>query len=259
MKLYMMQGRLSPPVYNHMQEFPYEKWQEEFKLLKQTDIRGVEWLLTKRHFLDNPVVVDATTTQNLPISSLCFDVLVDERIIQKDYLDNTLGKLCEAIRDTKIKNITIPLLENSSMEDKDRREKFIELIVVYADKYNEINFSFEAELDTKSLDEIVFLRDNFFVTYDTGNITSCGLDHASYIKHYENKINNVHLKDRTFKAETVAPLTGDTDFFTIFKCLGEINYDGPFVLQTARGIIGEEYNTILKHKLIFEELYEKHF
>ena len=55
------------------------------------------------------------------------------------------------------------------------------------------------------------------------------------------------------------PLTGDTNFDLIFKELAKINYDGFFILQTAREISGEEYNTIKKHKKIFEDIYEKYF
>ena len=49
----------------------------------------------------------------------------------------------------------------------------------------------------------------------------------------------------------------DTDFNIIFKTLKEIDYQGPFIIQTARGETGKEKETILQHKRIFEGLYEK--
>ena len=117
-----------------------------------------------------------------------------------------------------------------------------------------MNFSFEAELEAEKLLQIVNLRDNFFVTYDTGNITSCGFDHETYINLVKHKIDNVHLKDRTFDAKTVEPLTGDTNFKLIFKTLTDIGYNGLYTLQTMRGEYGNEINVISRHKEIFEEL-----
>ena len=254
-----MQGRLLPPVENHIQEFPLEGWYSELTALNKAGLCGVEWLVTKKYFLNNPVFIDSSEIQNFPISSVCMDVLVDERISEEGFLNSTLGNFCERVHGTHINTITIPLLEDSNMEDDKKRKLFCDLIVKLADKYKGINFSFEAELCKEKLEEIVSLRDNFFVTYDTGNITSCKLDHTDYITYFKNKINNVHLKDRTFDAKTVVPLTGDTDFDTIFKTLKQINYKGTFVLQTARETTGQEFDTVTRHKRIFEELYERHF
>ena len=69
----------------------------------------------------------------------------------------------------------------------------------------------------------------------------------------------MHIKDRTYDRQTVEPMQGDTDFELIFEKLASINYSGNFILQTARSTEGDEVNTINRHKLIFEELYEKHF
>ena len=123
------------------------------------------------------------------------------------------------------------------------------------EKYPDVQFSFEAELEMNKLNDIISLCDNFKVTYDTGNATSCRFDHKDFIHFFGHKISNVHLKDSTFDANTVEPTTGDTDFSTIFKALHDVGYDGPFVIQTARNKSGLETETILKHKQLFEDLY----
>ena len=46
--------------------------------------------------------------------------------------------------------------------------------------------------------------------------------HVDYINAFHKRINNVHLKDRTYDAKTVYPTAGDTDFKLIFKTLFEI-------------------------------------
>ena len=257
MKIGLMQGRLSLPTNGHIQEFP-EDWKGEFKVLEECGLHGVEWLITKGCALDNPMYMTPAEASAYPITSICLDTLVDERIIDEEYLNENLVTLCRVlIEQTPLRNITIPLLEDSSMTDAATREKFCTLIKKIGDSFPDIRFSFEAELDIQCLLEIVSLCDNFYVTYDTGNITSYGLNHSEYIDFFAAKINNVHLKDRTFDAKTVSPLEGDTDFKSIFKGLGEIGYNGPFVLQTARAETGREKQTILEHKRIFEDLYEE--
>ena len=117
----------------------------------------------------------------------------------------------------------------------------------------------EAELHQKKLKKILDLNDNLFVTYDTGNITSYGLNHRDYIFELADKIKQVHIKDRIIQPlKTVEPNTGDTDFKLIFNCLKQINYDGLYTLQTARMENGNEVNTILRHKKIIEDIYNKY-
>ena len=257
MTLGLMQGRLSRPTDGHIQEFPRD-WQKEFESLKECGLAGVEWLITQNTRKINPLLETPQLVSKYPVLSVCADTLVDERIVDKSYLNDNLVKLCNTLMQfTVIRNITIPLLEESSMDNPVARGKFCELIKDIGDKYPEICFSFEAELGMHELRQIVSLCGNFYVTYDTGNITSYGLDHAEYIKFFGMDINNVHLKDRTFAGQTVAPLSGDTDFRTIFKTLVELNYNGPYILQTARELEGEERETILNHKKIFESLYEE--
>ena len=112
----------------------------------------------------------------------------------------------------------------------------------------------EAELGIEELREILNVNSNIYVTYDTGNITSFGLSHDEYINSFLPKIKNVHLKDRTKSGHTVAPFSGDTDFYLILKKLVDMNYNCLYTLQTARGPSGREKDTILKHKEKFEEV-----
>ena len=255
MNIGIMQGRLSEPVNGHMQEFP-TNWQKEFKILKDCGLNHIEWLITKGSINTNPAFDDSVSLKQYPISSFCADTLVDTRIIDKDYLDQNLRPICESAIRNDIKIITIPLLEDSSVEDPEIRNKFKDLIIEYGKQYPTLMFSFECELSIEALQEIVELSDNFYVTYDTGNITSYGIDHAEYIAQFYHRINNVHLKDRTYTAKTVEPPTGDTNFSLIFEKLSSLGYDGVYTMQTARGKVGDEFNTALSHKKILKEIYD---
>jgi sugar phosphate isomerase/epimerase len=248
MKIGIIQGRLSPPD-NGFQECP-ENWEREFNLLKELNLSHIDWVVTQDSFKNNPIFFK--DLNGYSINSICADNLVDQCVFRE--LESNLVPICNAAIRNNIKNITIPLLEDSSVQDDRDRKVFIDLILPIADRYKNLNFSFEAELEAKKLLQIVDLRDNFFVTYDTGNITSCGLDHEKYINLVKHKLDNVHLKDRTFDAKTVEPLTGDTNFKLIFKTLSHVGYNGLYTLQTMRGEYGNEVNVISRHKEIFQEL-----
>ena len=257
MRLGLMQGRLAVPAKGHIQEFP-DNWEDEFAVLRECGLVGVEWLITCGSRDTNPLLTDPETVNHHPVLSVCVDTLVHEKIIDATYLSHNLEDLCDSLMAfTDIRNVTIPLLEASSMVEETIRSQFCQLMKPIGEKYPEIRFSFEAELGIMPLQEILSLCDNFYVTYDTGNITSYGLDHAEYVRALFPKINNVHLKDRTFDARTVAPLHGDTNFEEIFKLLKEVGYNGAYILQTARGPTGHEKQTILNHIEIFRELYER--
>ena len=252
MKLGMIQGRLMRPEDGHIQEFP-TCWEEEFSKSSSMGFNHVEWIITNKSFDNNPIFHKDCRT--FPISSLCADNLVNERIIDESFLRDNLDPICKAAIDNGVGWVTIPLLERSSISEKNVRDKFAQIIMKYSYKFPKLNFSFEAETTAENVNEITSLRDNFWITYDTGNITSEGINHRDYILKTKNKISNVHLKDRTFSAQTVVPLSGDTDFDTIFNTLSEVKYDRLYTIQTARGRTGSETRTMKQHKNIFERLY----
>ena len=76
MKIGIMQGRLLPPVNGHIQEFP-DNWKEEFKILESLGLHGVEWLVTKKSWLSNPIYQTPEMVQKYPIISVCLDTLVE--------------------------------------------------------------------------------------------------------------------------------------------------------------------------------------
>ena len=252
MKVGIIQGRLSAPV-EGFQECPKE-WEREFNLLDELNLNHIEWIVTKESFKTNPIF--SVDVSKYPISSICADNLVDERIFNEKYLDKNLRPLCEIAIKNNIDNVTIPLLEDSSVVDIKLHKKFCKMIKEYSTEYKEINFLFEAELQASRLIDILSISDNFFVTYDTGNITSCGFDHTEYLSSVFSRIKNVHLKDRTFQAQTVSPSMGDTNFKEIFNFLKEKRYNGLYTLQTAREKFGSEIETIKKHKKILEKIYD---
>lgn len=250
----IIQGRISPPR-GGFQEFPFDTWEQEFEDLKKLNLNHIEWLITKNSFVDNPLFTEDLT--KFPISSICCDHLIDNFIKYPWFLNKNLDPVCESAIKNNIKNITIPLLEQSNMIDDNNRSMFSNIIKEYGLKYKKLNFTFEMELHPLKQLEIVNLCDNFFITYDTGNFTSCGYSHKYSLYYLHKKINNLHLKDRNFKGESLVPGKGNTDFGLIFKLLKEYKYDGYYTIQTARGKTGDEFETIKEHRDYFLKLLKK--
>ena len=240
MKLGIVQGRLLEPIDDLIQEFPYDNWEKELKTLDRLGLSGVEWIITNKHFEDNPIFGDSFKFFNL-ITSVCLDNLITKKIHDKEYLVKILEKLCML---ESVKSINIPILEESSMEDGQQRKEFITILKEFGDRFPDTNFLYEAELGLEEYLEIIHSRNNFFATYDTGNLTSYGANHTEYINALNNKIRCVHIKDRNVEGETKELFQGDTDFDEIFYSLNNINYDGLFTLQLQRGLRGNEINTV---------------
>lgn len=256
MNLGIIQGRLSEPI-EGFQECP-ENWAREFELLVGFKLNHIEWIVTAEKFNTNPLF--AENLRNYPISSVCADFMVSEKFSDGDYLKRFLRPTCEAVLRHGIKHLTIPLLEESDVSNSKAREIFASNFAPYVEEFSDITFLIEAELHQDKLKDLLEISPTLGVTYDTGNITSCGFSHENYIKELKDRIKQVHIKDRTINpVETVPPTRGRTDFNLIFKKLKEINFDGPYTLQTAREKTGNELETIQKHATIIRNLYYEEF
>lgn len=248
----IIQGRLLPPVDGHIQEFPKNNWEKEFEYAKENDINHIEWIITKKSFEEGVLNLDIKNYSN-QISSICCDNLIDRRVYSEDFLSEQLRPICDFAVRNNIKAISIPLLEDSELPPHGQ-DRCIKLLSSYGAVYPELWFYFEMESSPDIALNLVRSRHNFFYTYDTGNITSCGYDHEVYLNALKNKIANVHLKDRTKSPiATVEPGTGDTNFKIIFDILKKNNYIGMFTIQTARGLEGEEIETIKRHIKFYEQ------
>lgn len=261
MKLGIIQGRLSKPVNNHIQQFP-ENWEREFDLIDDLGLTHIEWLITAESF-SHVLTIDAKKYSD-KITSIGCDNLTNTNIASKDFLDDQLEPICQFVLRNDIKSITIPLLEKSKIDNF--VDRFIKNIEVYGNKYPNIRFNFELESPYEIALELCGARDNFFLTYDTGNITVCEYNHVEYIRECIEYIDTVHLKDKSINpSANVEPGTGNTDFELIFSALARNGYNQErgmpnrdlFTLQTSRGYIGDEVSTIQRHKKFFEDMYLK--
>jgi sugar phosphate isomerase/epimerase len=242
-KLGIIQGRLSEPI-EGFQECP-AKWRGEFDIIDTLGLSHIEWILTMSNFDSNPIHFNDVASY--PVSSLCCDFIVNDSFCCENFLDKFLNQACEIAQQQSISNVTIPLLENSDIKNSRARKRFCKYFNEFLKRFSDLNFFIEAECSHEVLQEVLELRDNVYVTYDTGNITSSKINHQDYINALFDRIRCVHLKDRAYDAATVEPLTGDTDFANIFKMLSSKDYNGYYTLQTCRCDCGNEVETINRH------------
>jgi len=255
MDLGVIQGRLSPPVDGHIQEFPYENWEREFNLLEQVGLSHIEWVITKESF--DYILNWDVARHNRRISSICCDNLIIKTLTDKKVLSQQLRPICEWALNNWVDNITIPLLEDSALT-METLPDLIELFGSYGKVFPELNFNFEVDSNVGLAMWLVNESPNFYLVYDTGNITSANLSHTEWISKAHDKIRNVHLKDRTIDpVQTVPPSMGDTPFKLIFEELKKVGYTGRYTIQTARGVSGREVTTIKEHAAYFKNLYNE--
>jgi hypothetical protein len=249
MKIGVLQGRLSPPN-GGFQEFPKD-WKKEFVLAEELGLNHIDWLVTKNcSYHSNPIFNEDLSKFN--INSICADNLISKRIISPDFLFNNLLQICISAIKNNIYSITIPLLEESDVSDVSFRKAFIDNMNNFAiTYYPEITFSFEIESYEDAISDVLESNPNFRLTYDTGNMTSLGISHEYYLSKFSDRIDTVHLKDRTFDSKTVSPGKGKTDFGFIIKYLEKFDHI-KYTIQTDRGEDGKEAETIQKHKNYFE-------
>lgn len=254
-KIGILQGRLSQPINGFIQDFPSDTWEHEFELLDLLGLNHIEWVVNKKSFDAGHLNVDCKKYAEKILSISC-DNLTNKNIAEKDFLKEQLEPICEFAVKNDIGSITIPLLEDSKIDSC--ADKFIKNIVFYANKYKNIDFNFELESDYKFALKLLKSHDNFYLTYDIGNITACKFNHNIYIRNCFDYINIVHLKDKSISPiKNVEPGTGAAKFNEIFKVLKELDYGGVFTLQTNRGPEGSEIDTVKRHKKFFEDLYAK--
>ncbi len=269
----MMQGRLTAPLGRGIQFFPFDNWEEEFKLAKDLGLDEIEFIFDFDRYKENPLwsqngkdlLRQIMKETGVKVHSVCFDYFMRRAFFKKDgdekkkfRIENeqVLQHILNSMKELGIGLIEIPLVDDSSLaneENKEEFKKFIFEIVLQTD--SEIRFGLETDLPPKEFD--AFLKsinsDRVGANYDSGNSSGLGYDMYEEVTTLGNRIFNIHIKDRVFRGTTVELGTGSADFHGLFKGLQEIDYKGAFILQAARGEDGKEVENIEKQTKFVKE------
>ena len=240
-------------INGQIQAFPWKYWEKEFKIASDCDFSIMEWTLDQDRIHENPIMFKAgreairelTKKYNISIPSLTGDCFMQAPFYkasgkQRDTLINDLIKVINCCGLLGIKMIVFPLVDNGSIESKNQEDilkdgfKTIDQIL----KISKVKIIFESDLSPKKLKDFIagFSSNLYGINYDIGNSASYGFDPEEEIKSYGNRILNVHIKDRLLHGTTVPLGFGNANIQNVIKILKNINYDGNYILQTARAM-----------------------
>jgi len=138
MKLGIIQGRLSKPINDSIQEFPKDTWENEFKILNNLGLSHIEWIVTKKSFSEN-IFKENIKKYSSYISSICCDHIIDNNIIYLDYLNEQLSPICEWALKNNVNSINIPLLEESKITEENK-ESLYKTLNIFSKKYKNLFF-----------------------------------------------------------------------------------------------------------------------
>lgn len=242
-----MNGRLSPPVDNHIQFFPVNTWRDEFKIAHECGFDAIEWIFDLNV---NPILqsdgideIDFLSKKyNVQVTAVCADYFMQKMLfnVEKSELDKNLTMLKKLIQQCSkldIAILEIPFVDSSSLKTQSDKEQIITNLQQMVDFANSQNVKITLETDLPPNDFKSLLEEfgpNIGANYDTGNSASLGYDAEKEIQILQPWLSNIHIKDRLYGGNTVVFGSGSTDFDLVFSTLAKINYDGQLIIQGAR-------------------------
>lgn len=246
-----MQGRLSPLVDGRIQAFPWDCWQQEFRIGKENGFRLIEWTLDQDRLYENPLMTAAGQDEiralcrqyGFTVFSLTGDCFMQapfwkvdgaQRVaLQADFM--AIARACAAVGITMM---VVPLVDNGRIDTSEQEDALVEYLQSEAEFFaaNGLKVVFESDFKPVELARFIDRLDAqlFGINHDIGNSASLGLDPSEEFAAFGHRILNVHIKDRVLGGTTVPLGTGNADFDTVFAVLNRVGYRGNFILQTAR-------------------------
>jgi len=256
-KIGIMQGRLSEPIDNKIQSFPYLTWDKEFEKAHNCGFQVMEWIFDD---IDNPLMNDSQITKikflsekfNVKINSVCADFFMEEKLftITESKLEKNiriLENLIDQCSKAGIKILEIPLVDSSSLANKNNQYEFVHNLkkVIPQAVESDVTITLETDLapnDFKALLE-QFKILNITANYDTGNSASLGYDVEKELNLLGPWLKNIHIKDRVYKGKSVPLGEGDANFDLFFSNLAKIQYHGDLIIQGARELPNSKLNS----------------
>jgi len=263
-KIGLIQGRLLKKFRNQYQSHPATEWQKEFQIANKNNIKYIEFIFDNFKPELNPLItkngikeiINLKKKYKIKIDTICADYFMDNPLHTNNKLDTALSLkvleiLIESCKNYKCKNIILPCIDKSSLK---KNKKYIEnLVSIFAKvekklNKNKVNLLLESDLEPNTLHKIIKKIDskNFGINYDTGNSASLGYNTEEEFSAYGKYIGEIHIKDRVLNGGPILLGKGNVNFKMFFDCIKKFNYNGLYIMQTYRDLLGK--------KLFFNQL-----
>lgn len=270
-KIGFMQGRLSPQIDGKIQAFPWPYWQNEFPLAESIGLSLMEWTLDQERIFENPLMTEAGRAEikkmsvghGLQVVSLTGDCFMQAPFwkmqgAEQQELIEIFRKIIFACADIGIRFIVVPLVDNGAIQTPEQQDILIRGLLDLVPLLKEKNIAvvFESDFAPAQVLEFIDLlpKEYFGINFDMGNSASLGWNPGEEIPLLAPRIMNVHVKDRVLGGTTVPLGTGNVDFSRVFSFLRAAQYDGNYILQTARAVDGEHLQTLQRYAAFVSEL-----
>jgi len=177
-----------------------------------------------------------------------------ERVVHLQWL---LGQA----RSAGITRVVLPFVDSSAILDEADRDAVIDTLkrVLPVAESAGIELHLETSLGPEDfaglLDRIP--HPSVKVNYDSGNSSAMGYHSAEEFAAYGHRLGSVHIKDRLLHGSTKPLGEGSADFAAVFTGLRELNYNGDFILQAARGTKGREVEWARRNRSYVERFWTK--
>jgi hexulose-6-phosphate isomerase len=253
----IMQGRLVPPVDDTIYHFPRDIWAEEFALAAQANLDCIEWIYDLYGADANPISTDdgietikqLSRKHNVQILSLCANCFIEEPLVRANETEleermKRMSWLLHRCQLVGINRIVLPFLDASTIETDKEFKSVLAVLkqVLYVAEETNVAIHLETSLVPSRYAEFLAILSSpmLKVNYDLGNSASLGYDIHKEFAAYGERIGSVHVKDRIRGKGTVPLGTGDADFKVLSDCLKGIGFKSDFILEAARGTVGDE-------------------
>ena len=252
-KIGFIQGRLSTVENNRIQIFPVRNWKAEFQVACVNDINKIEWTIDSETISENPLINSEAHTEilelmnhySIQVPSVTCDYFMEKPPWQESErdLEDVLTKIMNGMHLLNSTKLVIPLVDDTKVINF--FEKINPKIV-----QNNIQICFESDFSPQDLADFIkkFPKNNYGINYDMGNSASLGYLPYEEFELYGSRIINVHVKDRLLYGKSVPLGEGSADFESVFRCLKSTNYNGNYMLQTARDAQGNHLSALLKYR-----------
>lgn len=250
-----MQGRLCECVDGKIQAFPWRDWESEFPAAAAINLHLMEWTLDQERLYENPLM---TADGQEKVRALCqhYELLIPSLTgdcfmqapfwktsgkarndLQADFL--AIGRACAAVG---ISMMVVPLVDNGRLETVEQGNTLVDFLLEQQPflAEHQLKVIFESDYTPSELARFIsrLPADRFGINYDIGNSAALGFNPAEEFAAYGDRVINVHVKDRVLGGTTVPLKSGCADFDAVFSALAQQNYQGNFILQTARASQG---------------------
>jgi sugar phosphate isomerase/epimerase len=182
---------------------------------------------------------------------ICDNYLIYNSILKNKNIKYVKKLIIHASKFPKSKLI-IPLYQGLLKKEDILIKKIINILKFAKNKKVEI--SFECDFNSK---KVIYLsqkiKNNFKVTFDTGNVFLIEKNLNISFKMLKPLINHIHIKDRNKFKMNVVLGTGIINFKSFFRLLKKLKYNRDITLETNRGCdaISTGYrNLVLVEKLM---------